>query len=119
MFKYEMFADDMINSLPNNPLESVKKLIEGYIEYVEHQHFEPLTHFEQCLDGYALISTYNQTYNLDLPLSEINSDDKEQIIKTLNDSIADCIRHLITKVSIKAEALALFLITRQHATLSC
>ena len=87
MFKYEMFADDMINSLPNNPLESVKKLIEGYIEYVEHQHFEPLTHFEQCLDGYALISTYNQTYKLDLPLSEINSDDKEQIIKTLNDSI--------------------------------
>jgi len=88
MFKYEMFADDMINSLPDNPLESVKKLTEGYIEYVEQQHFEPLTHFEQCLNAYALISTYNQTYDLELPLSEIKTDDKEEIIKTLNTSIA-------------------------------
>lgn len=89
MLTNEIFADDMIDNLPESPLESVKKLIEGYIEYVEHQHSEPLTHFhfEQCMGGYALIATYNQIYNLELPLSEINSDDKKEIIKTLNNSI--------------------------------
>jgi len=97
MLKNEMFVEDVIESLPDDALEGVKKLIQGYISYVENRNFEPLTNFDQCRDGYALISSYNKAYNLGLPLSEVNSDDKGQIIKTLNSSIVQL--HEILNVS--------------------
>lgn len=83
----EMFTDDLLNNLPDNPLDSVKQLIDGYIEFVEHTQFKPLTHYEQCVEGYALISTLNQNHNLGLDLLSVSPDDREGTILALNNSI--------------------------------
>jgi len=83
----EMFSEEIINNLPENPHESVKILVEGYIEFVRHAQFTPITHFEKCMDGYALIYAYNRSYNLGLELLKTNSDNKNETIQALNDSI--------------------------------
>lgn len=83
----EMFAEEIINNLPENPVESVKKLIEGYLEYVANDGFTPDTHFEQCIDGYALISTYNSTYDLGLEMLQVATENKTEAIHLLNKSV--------------------------------
>ncbi len=85
--KPEMFPDEIINNLPKNPNECVRILIKGYIDFVQDAQFRPKTHFEKCMDGYALIFAYNRAYNLGLELLSANSDHKNETIQALNDSI--------------------------------
>jgi len=83
----EMFPDEIISNLPKNPDEGLKILIEGYIKFVEDAQFTPHTHFEKCMDGYALISAYNKSYELGLNLLSTQSEDKKETIQALNASI--------------------------------
>ena len=83
----EMFADNVITNLPDNPVESIKKLVDGYLHYVSESEFTPTTHFEQCIDGYALIAAYNNSYDFGLEMLQLDTDSKTDAISKLNQSI--------------------------------
>ncbi len=85
--KPEMFPDEVINNLPKNPTKCLRILIKGYLDYVQDTQFRPMTHFEKCMDGYALIFAYNKYYNLGLELLSADADHKNETIQALNDSI--------------------------------
>jgi len=87
--KSEMFPDEVISNLPSDPAEGVRVLVEGYMDYVQHVQFAPMTDFEKCMDGYALIYAYNKSYDLGLELVAAKSDDenKDETIQVLNASI--------------------------------
>ena len=83
----EMFADTIITNLPDSPVESIKKLVDGYLHYVSNTEFTADTHFEQCVDGYALISAYNSNYDFGLEMLQLDTDNKTDAINKLNQSI--------------------------------
>lgn len=89
MSLHEMFAEEIINNLPENPVESVKRLVDGYLDYINDNSFNPDTHFEQCLDGYALISSYNNRFELGLELLQVSTDNKHDSILALKNSVSD------------------------------
>jgi len=86
--KSEMFPDEIINNLPADPHDSVMILINGYLDFVQDPQFGPTIDYETCMDGYALIYAYNQSYDLGLDLLNVNSSNKKETIDTLTESLA-------------------------------